>query len=63
MVELADAGLLEQFANREPFPADPPDAAQILVGFKGAVLGHAMVDNGILHSRFPRVGWRFRVGK
>jgi len=52
---------LERFVNREPIETDLADRHQVLVGQDNWIIGHGLVDRGILHSRFPRSGWKFSL--
>jgi len=53
---------LEAYVNRGPISTEQPPSRQILVSFEDMIVGHAMVDNGQLLSRIPRIGWRFSLG-
>lgn len=52
---------LEDFVNRRDLSCGLPDAHQVLATFDGMAIGHGIVDGGRLLSRFPRIGWPFRL--
>jgi len=52
---------LEAYVNRGPISTELSPSRQILVSFEDSVVGHAMVDNGQIFSRIPRIGWRFSL--
>lgn len=61
VLDLPDNEALETYLNRGPIGTALAPSRQILISFKGSVIGHAMVDNGQILSRIPRVGWKFSL--
>lgn len=61
VVDLPDFEGLAAFVNRDPLACETPHSHQVLVRFDGQIIGHALVDNNFLLSRFPRTGWRFEL--
>ena len=52
---------LEKFVNRDPIESNWTPRHQVLVGLGDWIIGHGLIDQGYLHSRFPRIGWRFSL--
>ncbi|HUV14266.1 MAG TPA: hypothetical protein VMY18_11540, partial [Acidobacteriota bacterium] len=63
VVPLHDTKELEAYVNREPISTELSPSRQILVSFEDSIVGHAMVDNGQVLSRIPRIGWRFSLAR
>ena len=67
-LNLGELSELEDFVNRKDmdeldFPGRTGDLEidQVAVGFNGFPVGHGIISRGRLLSRFPRVGWNFRL--
>ena len=52
---------LEEFVNRRDIDTGEGDSEQVVVSFQGFPIGHGIIDRGRLLSRFPRIGWDFRL--
>ena len=61
VVDLPSKEELQAYLNRESIDTELGTARQILISFKNSVVGHAMVDNGQILSRIPRVAWKFSL--
>lgn len=59
--ELQDPIELEDFVNRRDLETAEPDCDQVAVFFEGRPVGHGMIRQGRLLSRFPRAGWNFSL--
>ena len=52
---------MEKFVNRDLIQSKWSRKHQVLVGMNDWIIGHGVVDQGNLLSRFPRTGWRFSL--
>lgn len=59
LIYLENQAELADYVNRQDVAVSRENAHQVLVGYRGYVMGHGKVSEGRLLSRFPRSGWKF----
>ncbi|RMF60494.1 MAG: NOL1/NOP2/sun family putative RNA methylase [Calditrichaeota bacterium] len=59
VIELTDLEVLEKFVNREPLDIGVDSTGQMIVKYKGLVIGYGVADKGKLKSQFPKGEWPF----
>lgn len=60
-LELESLAELEAFVNRRDINTGEGDSEQVIVSFQGYFIGHGIISDGRLLSRFPRIGWEFQL--
>ena len=59
IVDLQDWRQLVDFCDRRHLACEAEPSRQVAVRFRGHLIGHGLVQQGSLISRFPRTGWTF----
>lgn len=61
VVELPDPAALQAFVNRQPMNLPVEGKGQVLVRYKGCLIGYGIVEQGQLKSQFPKAEWPFHL--
>ncbi len=61
IIDLENAGLLEDFVNRRDLTIDSEGRNQIVLTYKHLPVGYGLVQDGQLKSQFPKAEWPFKL--
>ncbi|NOX38389.1 MAG: NOL1/NOP2/sun family putative RNA methylase [Calditrichaeota bacterium] len=61
VVDLPDLTMLQAFVNRQEVDLPVPGKGQVLVRYRGLVIGYGLADGGRLKSQFPKGEWPFHL--
>lgn len=61
VIDIEDLPTLQRFVNREEVDIPVEGKGQIIVRYRGCVIGYGLADGGRLKSQFPKAEWPFRL--
>ena len=61
VLDVPDLETLEAFVNRAEVPLTVEGKGQVLVRYRGLIMGYGIADEGRLKSQFPKSEWPFRL--
>ncbi len=63
VVDLPDLASVQGFVNRQPLNLTVEGRGQVLVRYRGSMIGYGLVEAGRLKSQFPKAEWPFHLVK
>jgi len=61
IIDLPDLEAIEHFVNRNPIQSDTEGRGQVMLRYKGCMIGYGIYEGSKIKSQFPKGDWQFSV--